>query len=271
MNSFIERIHENHDQLAELMQQASVAIMSFYQADPNISDLEIETKDDNSPVTAADKAAHHILTSGLGALFDDIPIISEEGDMTHGARDVMSERCILVDPLDGTKEFIKKDSGEFTVCVGFIEQGHPVYGYISVPTREQLYYGGKWAEGSESFALEAEQQPRALHVATASTGIVMGSVSHKDDGTAEYISTNYPGAQVVARGSMLKFIAVANGEADAYPRVEHSMKLWDVAAGHAVVEGAGGSLTRPDGSAIDYRESSLFVGDFVASSTTLST
>ena len=241
--------------------------MEFYEPDPdNPNKLEIETKDDNSPVTAADKAAHHILTSGLIRLFEDIPVISEEGDAVHGAQDILSERSILVDPLDGTKEFIKKESGEFTICVGFIEHGHPIYGYVSVPVQKQLYYGGKWAEGSESFVLEATQEPRALHVASDPTGIVMGSVSHKDDGTSEYISTHYPDAQVVARGSMLKFFAVADGEADAYPRVAHSMRLWDVAAGHAVLEGAGGSLTRPDGSAIDYRESSLYIGDFVAHS-----
>lgn len=95
----------------------------------------------------------------------------------------------------------------------------------------------------------------------------MGSVSHKNDSTADYISTHYPDARVVTRGSMLKFIAVANGEADAYPRVAHSMKLWDIAAGHAVLEGAGGSLTHPDGRTIDYRQSSFHIGDFVASST----
>ena len=267
MNSFVERIHENHDQLVKLMQQASVTVMKFYQPGPDNPDLNIETKDDNSPVTAADKAAHDILTSGLIKLFADVPVVSEEGDMVRGARDVMSEQCIIVDPLDGTKEFIKKDSGEFTICVGFIEHGRPVYGYIAVPVYAQLYYGGRWVEGSESFALEAEQIPRALSVATTPKGIVMGSVSHKNDSTAAYISTHYPDARVVTRGSMLKFIAVANGEADAYPRVAHSMKLWDIAAGHAVLEGAGGSLTHPDGRTIDYRQSSFHIGDFVASST----
>lgn len=262
MNSFIERIHSNHDQIVELMQQASTAVMDVYRSD----DLATEIKSDDSPVTAADKAAHHVLTSGLVRLFGDIPVISEEGDVVHGARDIMSERSILVDPLDGTKEFIKKESGEFTICVGFIEHGHPIYGYISVPVYEQLYYGGKWADGSESFALETGQLPRAQHVTSTTTNTVMGSVSHKDDGTAAYISKHYPDAQVVARGSMLKFIAVADGEADVYPRVAHTMKLWDVAAGHAVLEGAGGSLTRPDGAAIDYREPSLLVGDFVARS-----
>lgn len=263
MNSFIERIHNNHEQLVELMQQASDAIMDYY-TNSAPDKLKVETKSDDSPVTAADKAAHRILTTGLVRLFDDIPVISEEGDLVHGVHDVMSERCILVDPLDGTKEFIKKESGEFTICVGFIERGHPIYGFIAVPVTAQMYYGGAWAEGSESFVLEHARQPRALRVATTATGTVMGSVSHKNSDTAEYIATHYSRSKVESRGSMLKFIAVADGKADAYPRLTHDMKLWDVAAGHALVEGAGGSLTRPDGGAIDYREPSLRIGDFIA-------
>ena len=253
------QVHKSIDQLLALVASANQAVMDVYATD----DFGTSEKSDHSPVTAADLAAHTILSEGLVALFPDIPVISEEGDDTYNYQTVQSDRFWLVDPLDGTSEFIKK-TGEFTVCVGLVEHGRAVYGIVGAPARGAIYYGGP---ETGSFCKTDNQPARSLHAATTPTDIIMGSASHREEPTDTYIAAHYPQATTQPLGSQLKFLAIADGHADAYPRLGSSMKLWDVASGHAIIDGAGGSITRPDGTLIDYREPSLLIGDFVARAT----
>ncbi len=242
----------------ELVHTASDAVMQYY----NSADDSSELKNDGSPVTQADKAAHEIIVHGLEQLFPEIPVVSEEGDQQQNATTVRQERFWLVDPIDGTKEFLKKVP-EFTVCVALIEHGVATLGIVSVPAQGLVYYGGPGVGG---FKQSGTSEPRPIHVSEQKLGIVMGSRSYAEAATADYIAEHYPDAKVESVGSMLKYLYIAEGRADAYPRLDHTMKLWDVAAGDAILTGAGGRLTRPDGSPVDYNNSSLLAGNFVASS-----
>lgn len=251
-------ITERLDDLLRLVARADAAIMEVYDARSAV----VELKGDDTPLTQADMASHHILSDGLMALFPDIPVVSEEGDQAENARIVQSQRFWLVDPLDGTKEFIKR-TDEFTVCVALIEQGAPTFGIISAPALGMTYYGGL-AFGS--FKLKAEEAALPIRVSKQSVGVVLGSRSFSEQGTATYIAEHYPDAEIKAVGSQLKFPYIAEGLADVYPRLGTTMRLWDVAAGQAILEGAGGYVARPDGSAIDYQATTLLAGDFVATS-----
>jgi 3'(2'), 5'-bisphosphate nucleotidase len=245
------------DKLLALIREADTAIMSVY--DSNTAEVTI--KDDNSPLTQADTASHDILTRGLSALFPDIPVLSEEGDELTNQQILAHDRFWLVDPIDGTKNFVNRD-GEFTVCVGLIAGGKPVFGIVSIPAQGVIYYG---SPSFGSFKVYEGQPPERIHSTAEPRGVVMGSLTHSEQGTNDYIAAHYPNHKVWQRGSMIKFLEIADGNADAYPRFGASMKLWDVAAGHAIVEGAGGKVTRPDGSPLDYHDSSFLIGDFVAS------
>jgi 3'(2'), 5'-bisphosphate nucleotidase len=241
--------------LLEILKAASHAIMRIYKANTT----KVINKEDGSPLTQADTAAHTIITSGLARIFPHIPVVSEEGDSTANAKMVQSDIFWLVDPLDGTKEFIKRN-GQFTVCIGLIEHGVPTFGLVSAPAPGQTWYGGP---GYGSFKV-THKGVRPIHVAAQKTNIVLGSLTHPSPETDLYIASHYPNAQVTEIGSQLKFTHVAQGQADAYPRIGAPLKLWDVAAGHAIVTGAGGSVTRPDGSALNYNMPSMLIGDFVA-------
>jgi 3'(2'), 5'-bisphosphate nucleotidase len=178
---------------------------------------------------------------------------------------VQSERFWLVDPLDGTRDFLNR-TDDFTVCIGLVEHGIPVFGVVSAPAHGVTYYG---SPTHGSFRIADTHDPVALHVATDKTNVVLISRSHTDDATAEYIAKQYPTATTEQVGSQLKLPRIAEGSADVYPRIDCGLHLWDLAAGQAILTGAGGSVVRPDGSAIDYRDPSLRVGDFIASSTPL--
>ncbi len=241
--------------LLTMLTSASDAIMRIYNAGTAV----VTAKEDASPLTQADIAAHEIITRGLARLFPQIPVVSEEGDPAINAQTVRHKAFWLVDPLDGTKEFIKRN-GQFTVCIGLIKDGVPAFGLLSAPARNEMWYGGA-AGGSFKVTREGAQP---IHVAEQKTGTVLGSLTHPSPETDAYIAHHYPNTSVTEIGSQLKFTRIAEGHADAYPRIGASLKLWDVAAGHAVLVGAGGSVTRPDGTALNYNEPSLLIGDFVA-------
>lgn len=249
-------IEAHLDELLATFRRADQAVMDIYRA----NSATVTVKADESPVTEADMASHDILTKALADIFPDTPVISEEGDAAQNRALLGSERFWLVDPLDGTKEFLLRN-GEFIICAGLIEDGEPVFGVASAPALGVVYYGGP-AMGS--FKKQGEQAAQQLHVTKEPLGIVLGSRLEMDNATRSFIDKHYPGSKVRPIGSQLKFTQIAEGLADAYPRIGSTMKLWDVAAGHAILMGAGGSVTRPDGSELDYRSANMLAGDFVA-------
>lgn len=230
---------------------AGKAIMDIYD-DPN-SDFGIERKADNSPLTRADKAAHQVIASVLSVT--PFPLLSEEGANIPYAERKDWTTFWLVDPLDGTKEFIKRN-GEFTVNIALIHEGVPVAGVIYVPVRKELYYGScqACAYGSGAYKLshvEGDAQPAATEMlqlaqrlpnAQCHQGIVVvASRSHMNEETSLYVDDLRKQGQpvtLISSGSSLKICLVAEGSADVYPRFAPTME-WDTAAGHAIAKAAG--------------------------------
>ena len=226
--------------LTDLALRAGRAIMQIYDAGP----VEATAKADQSPVTAADLAADRIIGQGLADAFPDIPAVTEETTESHGLSDL--ERFFLVDPLDGTKDFVQR-RGDFTVNIALIEGGRPVAGVVYAPAKGRLFVTG--ATGPVEYAVEdfaLAGPPRALAVVEPDNAAlrVVASKSHRDRATDDYIA-RYQVAEFKSAGSSLKFCLVAAGEADFYPRLGRTME-WDTAAGHAVLAAAGGSVLRFD-------------------------
>lgn len=211
------------------------------------ADLAVEKKDDDSPVTAADQAADKIIVEGLAAAFPDIAVVSEERAESHGAA---PDRFFLVDPLDGTKEFVT-GRGEYTVNIALIEQGAPVLGAVFAPALKRLFWtpdadfaveeaGGDGAEIDWERVGDAKHlQVRAADNAALA---VVASKSHRDQATDDYIA-RYKVGSFLSAGSSLKFCLLAGGEADLYPRLGRTME-WDTGAAHAVLRAAGGRVDR---------------------------
>lgn len=228
-------------QLTALALKAGQKIMEIYDADT----LETREKADSSPVTAADLAADAIICSGLLSAFPDIPIVTEEAAESHAQTGL--DRFFLVDPLDGTKEFIQR-RGEFTVNIALIEQGVPVRGVVYAPAISRLFA----TRGTSAVELGVAEHriqagsAQALHVKTPDNAAltVIASKSHRDQATDDYIA-KFNVAEFTSAGSSLKFCLLAAGEADFYPRLGRTME-WDTAAGHAVLRAAGGEVLRFD-------------------------
>lgn len=247
------------DTVLSIVNDASDAVMAIYN-DPNL--VEVNLKLDKSPLTNADMASHHVITDGLRLAFPSIPIVSEESPIAENRQSRLSEYYWLIDPIDGTKEFIKRN-GQFTVCVALMKNNWPQFGVVAAPAFGLTYYGGPQMG---SFVVGASKPEKRIMVAGRKIGLVYGSISHPSDATKQYNFEHYNNYTVQECGSQLKFVYVAEGKADAYPRLDHTMRTWDIAAGHAILLGAGGSMTRPDGSAISYLDKDFFAGNFVASS-----
>jgi 3'(2'), 5'-bisphosphate nucleotidase len=238
--------------LAALAMKAGSAILEIYQGD-----FTVERKSDQSPLTEADTRSHEIIARGLEDEFPGIPILSEEGKNVPFDERRRWSRFWLVDPLDGTKEFVKRN-GEFTVNIALIEGRQPTLGVIHVPALEFLYVAdiraGCWEESSGG--------RRPLHVQPpggASIRVVM-SRSHPAPGLEDLLA-GLPGHVAVARGSALKFCAVAAGEADFYPRLGPTWE-WDTAAGQAIVTAAGGVVVDAAGKPLEYNKEDLLNGPF---------
>jgi len=221
----------------------------------------VDTKADDSPVTQADRASDAIIRQALTDLYPDIPILSEESGQTDHTVRRHWTRFWLVDPLDGTKEFIKQN-GEFTVNIALMEKGRPVLGIIQVPTRDAIYYGGP---SLGAFRLSGTDDPAPIAVRRPVSGepVRVGvSRSHPDERLDAYLAA-LPAHELVTAGSAYKFCLLAQGTIHLYPRFGPTME-WDTAAGHAIVEGAGGRLTAMDGSPFLYNKPCLRNGPFVA-------
>lgn len=227
--------------MRRLSLKAGTKIMEIYEGD----DLGIETKSDDSPVTTADKAADAIISAGLRAAFPEVMLVTEEQSATHEAK---GDTFLIVDPLDGTKEFIHR-RGDFTVNIALVEGGTPTRGIVYAPARGRLFYtqaDGVTVEETGVLALEQAGALSPIKVAQADNAalMVVASKSHRDQATDDYIS-KYDVRDMTSAGSSLKFCLVATGEADVYPRLGRTME-WDTAAGHAVLKGAGGQVVRFD-------------------------
>ena len=241
--------------LQQLVHQAGEAIMQVYQT----ADFGIETKKDDSPVTKADLDAHYLLVDGLAKLTPHIAIVSEEDPASQIVP--QTHNCYwLIDPLDGTKEFINRN-GQFTVNLALIEDNAPSFGFVSTPIDQTLYWGGKhlgaWRlrdDSIEPLQTQAHQSPKR----------VVASKSHLNDATRDFI-TNLGPTTLVQAGSSLKLLRIAEGEADIYPRLAPTCE-WDTAAAQAVLEGAGGKVTQLNGSPIQYGKANILNPYFVASS-----
>lgn len=215
----------------------------------------IDFKADNSPLTKADKAAHLVIDEALKRLWSDIPVLSEEGKHTEYTERKEWTKFWLVDPLDGTREFIKRN-GQFTVNIALIENGYPILGLIYVPVQKVLYWGD--ADGAYKI-VDGKETP--IHVKEGGKRITaVGSRSHSSQEEAD-VMTKYKVEETLAVGSSLKFCMVADASADLYYRHGPTME-WDTAAGQAVVEAAGGKVLLPDGKRFRYNKENLLNSSF---------
>ena len=249
--------------------EAGKAIIEIYN-----TGFDIELKEDNSPLTTADKKAHTIISEYL--IDTGIPILSEEGKHLDYAERKKWHRFWLVDPLDGTKEFIKKN-GEFTVNIAFIEDGKTVAGVIYVPVTDILYVGLKKEgafklDGTSGFDGSVEQlintAVKLPENKTKDEYIVVASRSHLNSETASFlekIKKSHPDIKIISKGSSLKLCLVAEGIADVYPRFAPTME-WDIAAGHAIVNSAGGQvvLAEDEKTELKYNKENLLNPWFIA-------
>ena len=240
------------DLAAEAAVKAGQAIMEVYESPE--TDWEVERKADNSPLTLADRKAHAVICGYLRET--PFHILSEEGRHAEYAERKDVETMWIVDPLDGTKEFLKRN-GEFTVNIALCHEGSPVVGAIYVPARRQLYTGIVCADESEAFrnTLDEDFEPvsceklplkdGAAHRMGGGTFVVVASRSHLSEETEQFVArmrSEHGDVELRSAGSSLKICLVAEGEADVYPRLAPTME-WDTAAGQAVAEAAGCSVT----------------------------
>jgi 3'(2'), 5'-bisphosphate nucleotidase len=219
-------------QIVTIAKQAGNAIMDVYAQ----TDLQVEIKQDDSPVTAADIASHNVIIKGLTSHFTDIPIMSEEDANISWDTRKKWQTYWLIDPLDGTKEFIKRN-GEFTVNIALIHQGQSIAGVVYAPVLTKCYSGivgqGAWLEHDGKVTLLDISQRGITPIP-----VIVGSRSHDSPDVAEYLHT-VGEHQMLSVGSSLKFCMVAEGQADVYPRLGLTSE-WDTAAAQAVLESAGG-------------------------------
>jgi 3'(2'), 5'-bisphosphate nucleotidase len=232
-------------------------------------DLQLSRKQDNTPVTAADHAAEAIILRRLGKAFVDTPIIAEE-EVAAGRVPLIGDTFFLVDPLDGTREFVA-GRPEYTVNIALVRDGTPRLGVVYAPATRVLYAGD--AERAQAFRTTAAQGSatdasgrHAVRVRrTPHHGLtVVASRSHPNPKLNSYLAA-YQVADTVSIGSSLKFCLVANGEADLYPRLGTTME-WDTAAGHAVLLGAGGIVVNADGAPLRYGKAGFTNPWFIATS-----
>lgn len=244
MNDTNEKTGTAGDRVALLLELAVAAgaeILKIY-----AEDFSASVKGDGSPVTAADQAAEDVILKGLTSLFPGIPIVAEES-VEAGRLPEGGDRYFLVDPLDGTKEFLKKN-GEFTVNIGLIEQGVPVFGVVYAPALNEIFWGGTLPGDKKAGAYQAQVadgeiigvQDISVRRPPEAGLSVLASRSHLSEET-EALIANLNVAEKLSVGSSLKLCWVAAGRADLYPRMAPTMQ-WDIAAGDALVRAAGGRV-----------------------------
>ncbi len=242
-------------EIGQVALRAGARILEIYG-----SDFAVESKSDQSPVTAADQAAEDIILEHLARLTPDYPVVAEESVAKGIVPQIDKSPYWLVDPLDGTREFISRN-GEFTVNIGLIVDQRPLIGTVYAPVIGTLYCG--LGAGGATKQMNADP-PQAISVRQPQPdGLrVVASRSHRDADTDAYLS-ELDVKDVVSAGSSLKFCTVAEGKADLYPRFGRTME-WDTAAGQAVLESAGGKVTTIDGQEFTYGKESFVNPGFIA-------
>ncbi|HLH90891.1 MAG TPA: 3'(2'),5'-bisphosphate nucleotidase CysQ [Xanthobacteraceae bacterium] len=230
-------------ELTALVARAATAILAISPAD-----MATRLKADHTPVTAADAAADRVIAQGLARLLPGLPIVSEEGRARAGA--ALTETFALVDPLDGTKEFVA-GRGEYTVNLAIVTDGAPIAGFIAVPALG-LLYRGIVASGAERLGLDPAIAPTAIRCRRAPAHGLVAAVSRSHlDPESEAFLARLPISERITCGSALKLCRIAEGVADVYPRLGPTSE-WDLAAGHAIVAAAGGIVTTPPGAPVRY-------------------
>jgi len=245
------------DELTRIAEQAARAILGF------ATDSGLRSKADGSPVTAADEAAEAIIRDGLKRLAPAVPIISEEHAAREKPKPITGGSYFLVDPLDGTREFIA-GRDEYTVNIALMTDGAPLFGIICAPALGDLWRGIV-GRGAERISLaHRSEAPTPVHTRPRPKGeaVVLVSRSHLEARTKSYVD-GLPGAKLVQSGSSIKFCRLAEGSADLYPRLAPTHD-WDIAAGHAILKAAGGSVTAPDGAPLVYGTNDLLIPAFLA-------
>jgi 3'(2'), 5'-bisphosphate nucleotidase len=241
------------DDIARAAREAGEAILEIVRAG-----FDIEHKRDSSPVTDADRAAELIILAALARAAPGVPVIAEE-EVAAGRIPAHGDTYFLVDPLDGTKEFIR-GGDDYTVNIGLIEDGKPRLGVVFSPARRTLHSGlvgvGAW--------LEDDGQGRPIGTRERGDRLVaVASKSHFTQNTADYLEATVGLCEHVSIGSSLKFCIVAEGQADLYPRLSPTSE-WDTAAGHAVLLAAGGRVDGPDGGPLAYGKQAFLNRGFIA-------
>ncbi len=241
------------EQLVDISRRAGLAILEWYEGD-----MGITQKADDSPLTKADLASHQLIQAELTRLWPEIPVLSEESAVIPWETRQSWKQYWLVDPLDGTKEFINRN-GEFTVNIALISDHEPVMGVVHVPVTDVSYFG---ARETGAFRQQGAAVATAIQVrqpAAVPAGIV-GSRSHANPELADQLNALGP-HELISMGSSLKFCRVAEGLADFYPRLGPTCE-WDTAAAQAVVEAAGGQVVKIDGSALQYNRKEIYLNPF---------
>lgn len=243
------------EQLVQLADQAGAEIMRHYE-----QGTEVSEKADKSPVTAADEAGEAIIIAGLRKLTPEIPIVAEEAVAKGDVPVVGDGPFWLVDPLDGTKEFIQK-RGEFTVNIGLIEAGLPILGVVTAPAIDTAWWGAvehgaMRRKAGKTEAIGVRPNPGK------GTLVAVASRSHRDAETDAWL-TEHGITETISCGSSLKFCAVAEARADVYPRFGRTME-WDTAAGHAVLRAAGGEVVTVGGAPFTYAKPTFANSGFIA-------
>ena len=248
------------DQLSELLtpcvnlaMEAGEKILSIYS-----SNFNVEYKDDNSPLTAADLASHECITAGLAKIAGNFPVLSEESALLTFDQRRHWETYWLIDPLDGTKEFIKRN-GEFTVNIALIHKTKPVLGVVYAPVPKTSYFS---SSGSKAYKMTGQETPVPIFVRSPASHppVVVGSRSHLTEEVKAYL-LRLGDCTMKPVGSSLKFCLVAEGEADLYPRFGPTSE-WDTAAAHCIVESAGGRVVNLHGEPLRYNTKPSLLNPF---------
>ena len=247
------------DALTDLTRQAGAAIMQVY-----AGEFEVQRKADASPLTIADLRAHHIIVDGLRAMTPDLPIVSEESEPADFEVRRTWDRYWLVDPLDGTREFVNRN-GDFTVNIALIDTNRAVLGVVGVPVREEVFFGDVISGTAYKTTRDGRETLKTRTVSEGQGLTVVASRSHGGGRLERYLVALRASFGQVSRqsvGSSLKFCMLAEGLADFYPRLGPTSE-WDTAAAHAVLTAAGGAVLRFDGSELAYNtKASLLNPDF---------
>ena len=243
---------QNIHNLIEISKEAGEVILEIYK-----TNFDIQIKKDSSPLTQADLASHQIITSGLKKLTPNIPILSEESCNISQRERAKWKEYWLIDPLDGTKEFIKKN-GEFTTNIAYIKKNKPMFGMIFAPVLNELYWGSE-ENGSYILKGESQRKPEKIQVSNKKKGnlSIVSSRSHQSSELKAFLK-KLNKCKFIHIGSSLKFCLVAKGDAEIYPRLGPTSE-WDTAAGDAIIRGANGIIRDTLGGELKYNMREKFI------------